>query len=104
MWPKPKSCFAVERNGQPIMEHPLAETVRTGVAYNASLPGLVPLMEERDAAVFSQHNWADWEGLSWQERANAIAHFRLHHVVELHRNDALATEMKRRADQPKTRA
>lgn len=61
-------------------------------------------MEERDAAVFSQYNWGGWLALNWQERANAIAHFRLHHVVNLHRNDALAAEMKRRADVQKARA
>ncbi len=72
--------------------------------YRALVPGLVPTLEERDAAVFSQYNWPSWQALTWQERAEAIAHFRLHHIVDLHRNDAVAREMKNRADRAKSRA
>ncbi len=94
-----RPCFAVTRNGLPITEHPLSETVETGVRYNVVLGGLVPEMEEREASVFAQYTWDRWLALSWQERANAIAHFRLHHLIDLHRNDAVSSEMKRRTSQ-----
>ena len=78
------------------MEHPLSETVETGVRYNVILQGLVPEMEEREASVFSQYTWDRWRDLPWQERANSIAHFRLHHLIDLHSNDAVSSEMRRR--------
>ncbi len=78
------------------MEHPLSETVETGVRYNVLLDGLVPEMEEREASVFAQYTWEGWLGLPWQERARSIAHFRLHALIELHRNDAVSKELRRR--------
>lgn len=64
--------------------------------YNVALEGLVPEMEEREASVFAQYTWQDWLALTWQERANAIAHYRLHHLIDLHRNDAVSSELRRR--------
>lgn len=64
--------------------------------YSALLEGLVPEMEEREASVFAQYSWGDWRVLTWQERARSIAHFRLHHVIDLHRNDAVSSELRRR--------
>lgn len=88
----------------PIMEHPLSEAVETGVRYAPLVVGLVAEMEERDAAVFAQYDWDRWIGLSWEARAKAIAHFRLHHLIDLHRNDAAAREMKNRADRERSKA
>ncbi len=87
----------------PIMEHPLSETVESGVRYGALLEGLVPEMEEREAAVFSRLSWPSYRALSWLERAQTIAHYRLHHVVDLHRNDAASREMSRRTARARSR-
>lgn len=65
---------------------------------------LVAEMEERDAAVFAQYDWERWTSLTWHARAKAIAHFRLHHLIDLHRNDAAAREMKNRADRERSKA
>ncbi len=64
--------------------------------YNVVLEGLVPEMEEREASVFAQYTWQDWLTLTWRERADAIAHYRLHHLIDLHRNDAVSSELRRR--------
>ncbi len=60
------------------------------------LEGLVPEMEEREDSVFAHYTWDRWLGLAWQERAQVIAHFRLHHLIDLHRNDAVSRELRRR--------
>lgn len=68
--------------------------------YNVVLEGLVPEMEEREASVFAQYTWDRWLALSWQERARSIAHHRLHYLIDLHRNDAVSSELKRRTTKP----
>lgn len=72
--------------------------------YAPLVVGLVAEMEERDAAVFAQYDWDRWTQLTWYARAKAIAHFRLHHLIDLHRNDAAAREMKNRADRERSKA
>lgn len=72
------------------------DVVMTGIEYEPLLPGLVPLFEEREAAVFSHYRWADWVDLPTQERAAAVAHFRLHGLIALHQADALNAAMERR--------
>ena len=62
--------------------------------YGGSLPGLVPEFEEREAAVFCHFNWSEWRLLHWWERARNVAHFRLHNLVNLHKNDAVARKIK----------
>lgn len=57
-------------------------------------------MEEREASVFAQYTWDRWLALSWQERAKSIAHSRLHQLIDLHRNDAVSSELKRRTTKP----
>ncbi len=70
------------------------DPVSTGIVYGGNLPGLVPEFEEREAAVFCHLNWTEWRLLDWLERAKNVAHFRLHHLVNLHKNDAVARKMK----------
>ncbi len=72
--------------------------------YAPVVDGLVAEMEERDAAVFSHYDWDRWTHLSWEARAKTIAHFRLHHLIDLHRNDAAAREMKNRVDRAQSKA
>ena len=85
------------------MEHPLGQAVESGVRYSALLEGLVPEMEEREASVFAQYSWDDWKALTWQDRAMSIAHFRLHHLIDLHRNDAVSSELTLRAAKARAR-
>ncbi len=71
--------------------------MNTGIVYKATVPGLVPEIEVREAAVFGHYTWTGWQTLGWQERAGGIAHFRIHRAIEMHQNDAVAQEMKRQA-------
>ena len=80
----------------PIIEHPLSETVTTGIEFDALAPGLVPAFEEREAAVFGYYTWSAWQRLTPQERAECVAHYRLHRLVEAHRQDAVNAAMKRK--------
>ncbi len=84
------------RNGEPIETLSIRDTVATGIAYEPLLPGLVPLYEEREAAVFGHCAWRDWAALPVEERAAAVAHYRLHRLVELHSTDAMNRAMERR--------
>ena len=85
------------RAGVPIAQHPLSEALNTGIVYGVLVPGVASQYEEREAAVFSHYNWTHWRELDWRDRAEAMAHFRLHRMVELHQNDVVAREVKRRS-------
>lgn len=67
----------------------------TGIRYHSLLPELVSLVEEREAAIFCLYNWREWQGLTWEEQAEGVAHFRIHRAIELHQNEAVAREIKR---------
>lgn len=91
------------RNGEPLEALALRDAIVTGIEYDAVLPGLVPLYEEREAAVFGHYRWTDWQALAPEERAAAVAHFRLHRLVEMHSSDAVSRAMERRARQQQPR-
>lgn len=63
------------------------------------LPGMVPEIEEREAARFGGVPWADWERLPRVDRIDGVAHFRLSRLIDLHQSDAHNAELKRRANQ-----
>ncbi len=67
------------------------------IRYHAVLEGLVPEIEEREASVFAGYRWNLWRLLSWRDKAASVAHYRLHNLIALHRNDAAAGEMARRS-------
>ena len=71
--------------------------ISTGIQYHALVPRLVSAVEEREAAVFNLYNWRDWRGLTWEERAEGMAFFRVHRAIELHQNEAVAREIKRQS-------
>lgn len=85
------------RHETPILEYPLARRVNTGISIQA-MPGVVPEYEEREAAVFAHYNWSDWCSLDWTERANAVAHYRLHSLIESHVNEAVERAQKRQSN------
>ena len=85
------------RNGETILNHPLGGTVRTGIEYEALVPGLVPEIEEREAARFNGYTWRDWLELERHERAAGIGHSRLTHLIALHQHDALREDERLRA-------
>lgn len=54
--------------------------------------GLVPEFEEREAAIFAVCPWHIWIDLPWEDRSAAVAHYRLHLLVEAHVNEAAQSE------------
>lgn len=71
--------------------------MRTGIQYGTSVRGLVPELEEREAAIFAGYRWREWLELPRYERADGVAHLRLHHLIALHGQDAVAAESRRAA-------
>lgn len=77
--------------------------MRTGIQQTALLEGLVPEVEEREAAIFNGYTWKEWlefdlldpEG-RWH-RASGIAHYRAHHLIEMHTEEAVNDEIERRS-------
>lgn len=50
----------------------------------------MPELEEREAAIFSGYTWKEWRDLPREERIAGIAHYRVHHLIELHTEDAIS--------------
>lgn len=90
----PSIRFGIERHGEPITEYPL-KLLDTGITYRRLLPGLVPEIEEREAARFSGYTWAQWELLDHHERVSGVAYFRARRTIEMHQSDAQEIEAKR---------
>lgn len=62
--------------------------------------GLVPEFEEREAAAYTHTPWSVWLDMPIIERATGVAHYRLHHAVNRHVDDAV----RRAEEQAKKRA
>lgn len=68
----------------------------TGISYGRVLPGLVSEFEEREAAAHSGYNWREWQAVSHDEKADAIAYCRLRRLVDMHSRDAVEADSRRR--------
>lgn len=93
--------FAVLRDGEPIQDVRLRTSVRTGIDFNDVRIelGMIPELEEREAAVYVHVPWSEWLELPIEERAAAVAQHRLHNLISVHVEDAVARETERRAKQ-----
>lgn len=98
MPPKPRPRFAVERDGQDIMETRIRHGVSTGLSFGRVLPGMVPLYEEMESMRFAGYTPRAWQDLDSDERAAGVAHYRMHQLVEMHKEDAVADKMKRKTE------
>jgi hypothetical protein len=73
--------------------------VATGIQQTGLVVGVVPEIEEREAAIFCGYTWKEWLEFSLTEpegrynRASGIAHYRLHFMIEAHRDDAINDAM-----------
>jgi len=82
------------RKGIPLQEYLLGSKVNPDITLS-SISGCVPELEEREAAVYCNYNWAQWLSLDWRERAASIAHYRLHWAIERHVQDAVNSAQKK---------
>lgn len=78
------------RHGEPI-ENVLPYTdvqLDAGIAFRIQLQGCIPFFEEYAAMVEANYSAIEWEQLSSQEKADAVAHYRLKRHIALHEADA----------------
>lgn len=73
----------------------------TGIRYPPLIPGLVPEIEERDAAHFNGYTWLQWQQLGYWDKVDAVAYVRLRKLIDMHKEDAVSAESKRRARRSK---
>jgi hypothetical protein len=69
--------------------------VATGITFGIELEGLVPPYEEYAAMVSAHFNTSEWQTLAAEERAQAVAYWRLSRLIELHQGDAVAIHAQR---------
>ena len=77
------------RNGIPIWEHGVRRPVSTGIEFDPEIPDCVPQYEVREAAVYCRYNPMEFYDLPWQERAMAVAQYRIRRWVDLNADDAV---------------
>ena len=88
----------MERWGEPLKDYPL-RTLETGITYKRQFGGLVPEIEEREAARYNGYTWKEWRELPREERVDGIAFFRIRRSIELHQQDAQNKEQERQSKQ-----
>lgn len=64
---------------------------------------MVSEYEEREAARFGLYTWAQWQVLPRHERVMSMAHYRLHHIVELVGQDTVQEHTERQIESAKKR-
>lgn len=62
------------------------------------MPSLVPLYEEMESMRFANYNEREWRELESEEKAFAVAHYRIHGAVEMHKSDAVAEKMRQESE------
>lgn len=76
------------RNGEPIYLHRIKSSIHTGIKIQ-DFPGVIPEYYEREACIYAQHNWElTWDDLPRQQKAQHIAQYFLHQLIEQHAKDA----------------
>lgn len=72
--------------------------METGLSFERVLPGVVPEIDERDAARYGGYAWREWLQLPRYERVDCFAAYTLHNLIDAHSNEAAqdAIERKRR--------
>ena len=86
----------MERYGEAITAYPLRR-LDTGITIRRGFGGLVPEVEEREAARFNGYSWKEWRDLPHEEKVDSVAYMRVKRQIEAHEEDARAKEMKRKA-------
>lgn len=61
------------------------------------MKGVVPFFEEYDAMVAANFNSTEWKGLQPNERAEAVARYRLKKHISLHEAEAVEVHTRMKA-------
>lgn len=84
------------RGGQPIQTVRIKHSVPTSIRIGTQFTGSISAYEEREAARFGFYNWTEWRLLTNDDKAMAIAHYRVNGLISLHQQDAVNDEMEHR--------
>ena len=76
---------------------PPTDSFSTGIVAAPLVPGYVPPFEEHEARIGAGYSLAAWRRLSMENRALEVAHLRLRHALHLHREAAIARQLKRKS-------
>ncbi len=85
----------MERHGETITAYRL-KTLETGITLERGFGGLVPEVEERQAARFSGFNWKEWGKLPVADRVDCVAYNRIRRAIEANEEDAREKEVARK--------
>lgn len=91
------------RNGEPIQTYRLNQGVKTGIFQTALIEGLVPEIEEREAAIFCGYTWKEWlefdlsDPIDRWNRVSGIAHYRIHKIIQSNMDDAVNEHVDRQS-------
>lgn len=77
------------RDQRSILKHRVRHEVNIDIRYTSLHPLAVSEYEARDAAVFANYNWSEFTSLSHIERAFAVAHYRMEHIIKSNVNEIL---------------
>lgn len=76
----------------------MKHAVGTGLSFGRLSPALVPLFEEMEAMRFAGYTERQWRDMDSEEKAFSVAHYRMHGMVEMHKEDAVAEKVKEKTD------
>ncbi len=65
--------------------------------------GLISEIEEKDSARFNGYPWPQWKELTYDERVDGVAYFRLTRLIDMCKEDAVSREVARRSRSPTKR-
>ena len=61
------------------------------------MAGIISEVEDRDSSRFNGYSWREWQTLSYQDRVDGVAYYRLRRLIDMHEEDAVSSEVERRS-------
>jgi hypothetical protein len=96
-WFRLQPTFGLSRNGVPLTEAKLKESINTGITFG-STPGIINPFHEIEACNKANYRYFhDWQELDHSQKAILVAHYYAGILKENHQQDALNQEMDRKA-------
>lgn len=95
MSPKLWIIFGINLDGRPVTEFEVRSKDALGITLEGEqIPGKVSLYEEHDCRIEAGYTLVEWYNLSGYERAIEIAHYRIRHSIDYHKNLKQERQMK----------
>lgn len=81
----------------PIRDYPIPKKYDAGILIYGE-NNMVPEYEAREAAVYCNYNWVEFQAVDPVERAKSVAQYRCHYLIESNMNNAAETASNRSAN------